>query len=63
LTAFRLTAQPIDTSRFDTYGHLLLGAEAEVMDGMAAFFVRRKSDPAELCKTGTDDTPIDEGAA
>ncbi len=50
------------TLTIDTYGHLLPGAEAEAVDGLAGFFATPESEPIEVLRTGTDDAPIDQGA-
>src|SRR5688572_30261559 len=49
------------TLTIDTYGHLLPGAEAEAVDGLAGFFITSEGEPVAAL-TGTDDTPIRKGA-
>lgn len=50
------------TLTIDTYGHLLPGAEADAVDGLAGFFSTAEIEPAAALKTGTDDAPIGSGA-
>ncbi len=49
------------TLTIDTYGHLLPGAEADAVDGLAEFFSIPELEPVEALKTGTDNAPIDGG--
>ncbi len=50
------------TLTIDTYGHMMPGAEAEAVDGLAGFFRPVESQSIETLKTGTDDAPIIGGA-
>jgi hypothetical protein len=47
----------------DTYGHMLPGAEAEAVCGLARFFNHPETEPNSVLRTGTDDAPIATGAA
>ncbi len=49
------------TLTIDTYGHLLPGAEADAVDGLAEFFSIPELEAVESLKTGTDDAPIERG--
>jgi hypothetical protein len=45
----------------DTYGHMVPGAEADAVDGLAGF-ARLNLQQNQALKTGTDDAPIKGGA-
>jgi hypothetical protein len=50
------------TLTIDTYGHMLPGAEADAVEGLAGFFATTQPQQVEALRTGTDDAPIDRGA-
>jgi site-specific recombinase XerD len=50
------------TLTIDTYGHILPGAEADAVCGLADLFVSPEFQPFAALKTGTDDRPVKESA-
>jgi hypothetical protein len=50
------------TLTIDTYGHMLPGAEAQAVDGLAGFFSRPETETIAVLKTGTDGATIQKGA-
>jgi integrase len=50
------------TLTIDTYGHMLPGAEADAVSGLAKFFRSGNTEPVAAIKTGTDGAPVRKGA-